>query len=118
MNFTSPVVVKLKANPNIGEGILFGGETYMDIAKEADGTIKRDANGQPMLEKRRDCFVFWPGDKSEIFTHQMHELEPVEVIAARTLEEMKEEVFNDVMDALEAEDAEEGEGGAEQGEPE
>lgn len=96
MQLTSPVIVKLKSNPALGEGIWFGGETYMDIAKNDDGTIKRDANEQPVLEKRRDCYVYWPSDRSQVWTHQLHELEPQEVVAARTLDEMKREVIEEV----------------------
>ena len=101
MQLTSPVIVKLKGNPDLGEGIWVGGETYMDIAKNEDGTIKRDGQDQPVLEKRRDCFVYWPADRSQMFVHQLSDLEPQEVVAARTLDEMKREVTEDVMSALE-----------------
>lgn len=106
MNLTSPIIVKLKSNPDLGEGIWVGTETYMDVAKNEDGSIKRDANEQPVLEKRRDCYVYWPADRSQMFVHQLHELEPQEVVAARTLDEMKREVTEDVMANLETEVAE------------
>jgi len=114
MQFVSPVIVRLKGNPQVGEGIVVGGDTYLDIAKEEDGiTISRDANGAPMMVKKRDVFVVWPSDQSEIFVHQMNELEPVEVVAVRTLDDMKKEVVEEVLDILESEDDED-----EQGEPE
>jgi len=116
MQFTSPVIVRLKGNPALGEGIMVGGETYLDIAKDESGEIQRGADGGPIMVKKRDCFVFWPADPSEIFVHQLSELEPVEVVACRTLEEMKQEVKDEVIDeVLEILEAEDNEA---QGEPE
>src|ERR1035437_700356 len=110
MQFTSPIVVTLRSNPGLGEGIAMGGETYMDILKNDDGTIARNADGGPSMVKRRDVFVYWPSDPSEIFVHQLGDLVPVEVIAVRTLDEMKKEVIDEIMELLdEDEDEDEGE---------
>lgn len=107
MHLVSPIIVTLRSSPELGEGIVVGGETYLDIAKDEKGQIVRDENGGPMMVKKRDMFVYWPKDPSEIFIHQLADLVPIEVVAVRTLDEMKQEVIQDVLDELEADDEDE-----------
>lgn len=122
---TSPVIVKLKGKSEIGEGILISVETIIEPAKDEKDQIIRDSNGNLTMVKRRECLVCWQEDKSQIYPHDLEELEWVEVVAVRTLDEMKEEVVNEVMDILDEsveDESEPGEAGNEDevgdGEPE
>ena len=101
---TSPVIVKLIGKPEMGEGIMINVETSLEPLKDDSDQIIRDANGQVTLVKKREALVCWLDDRSQIFVHDLADLEWVEVVAVRTLDEMKEEVkeevFNDIMDEL------------------
>lgn len=103
LNIVSPVIVKLKANPDLGLGVIIGGTIYHDFEKDEAGVIVRDANG-PVMVKKRDIVVVWEKDKSEFFIHQLSELEPVEVVAVRSLEEMKLEVIGECLAQIDSEE--------------
>lgn len=103
LNIVSPVIVKLKANPNLGLGVIVGGAIYHDFEKDEAGAIVRDANG-PVMVKKRDMVVVWEKDKSDFFIHQLSELEPVEVVAVRSLEEMKLEVIGECLAQIDSEE--------------
>lgn len=112
---TSPVIVRLRAKPELGEGILVGLETQIVPLTNAAGEVERDEAG-PIMVKRREATVCWVNDRSHFFTCDLTELEWVEVVAVRTLDEMKQEVVEEVMDLLE--EAEDTETEREDGEPE
>lgn len=85
----------------MGEGIMVALETIIEPSKDENGAIIRDAQGGVTMIKRREATVCWMEDRSHIFVHDLTDLEWVEVVAIRSLEEMKQEVIDDVLDVLE-----------------